>query len=195
LKNAGLHPIKFLPTGKYWNRMTTTRIIIALGSNVTPRYGRLQDALHALQAIDGLVVEAASHVYETRALLPEDAPGAWDSPFLNMAILGHTSLAPLAMLEALKAIEAQQGRQHRGHWGPREIDLDLIDMEDITHADATLTLPHPAWQARPFVLLPLHDLDPLLTITGDAQTIADHAAACSRKDILHILPKPELAAA
>jgi len=196
LKLPRAQPIKFLKRRKHSPThkagMTSTPTLLALGSNLTPRYQMLVRALEALHQADGVVVRRCSKVYETRALLPEDAPKDWGSPFLNMAALVHTSLDPESLLATAKSIEGQLGRQARGHWGPREIDIDLIDMQGITRQSKKLNLPHAHWKDRPFVFLPVADIDPEWVITGEARPVKEWAEAASRVDILHTHPAPEV---
>jgi 2-amino-4-hydroxy-6-hydroxymethyldihydropteridine diphosphokinase len=96
-----------------------------------------------------------SDVHETAAV---DAP-AGSPPFLNMVVLGHTSLAPLALLEALQAIEHHLGRApRRVRNEPRIIDLDLIAYGATRLRTSRLTLPHPRAFQREFVVEPLREL-------------------------------------
>jgi 2-amino-4-hydroxy-6-hydroxymethyldihydropteridine diphosphokinase len=109
--------------------------------------------LHALDSVVRIV--RTSEVHETAAV---DAPPG--SPqFLNMVILGHTSLAPLALLDALQAIEHHLGRPpRRVRNEPRLIDLDLIAYGATRLRTSRLTLPHPRAQGRSFVVEPLREL-------------------------------------
>jgi 2-amino-4-hydroxy-6-hydroxymethyldihydropteridine diphosphokinase len=96
-----------------------------------------------------------SSIHETAAV---DAP-AGSPPFLNMVVLGHTSLAPLTLLIALQSIEHHLGRAPRRiHNEPRVIDLDLIAYGAMRMRTARLTLPHPRAHERAFVMEPLREL-------------------------------------
>jgi 2-amino-4-hydroxy-6-hydroxymethyldihydropteridine diphosphokinase len=134
-------------------------ILIALGSNVGDRASLLAQARACMQVL-GMHVILASRLYETPALLPEDAPDAWDVPFLNQVVAVESALAPEAMLGALKALETKLGRQDRGRWGPREIDLDLLAHGDALLELPALQLPHPRLHERRFVLEPLVEIAP-----------------------------------
>lgn len=132
--------------------------IFALGSNVGDRLQHLQRAVDALAPmLQGL---RCSRIYESRAVTPPGAPPEWDTPFLNMTLCGQTELPPQALLEAVKILEAALGRQARGHWGPREIDIDILAVDDIIMDTPALTLPHPRLTERAFVLYPLQDILP-----------------------------------
>jgi 2-amino-4-hydroxy-6-hydroxymethyldihydropteridine diphosphokinase len=130
-------------------------IAIALGSNLGDRALHLRRAVHELTRV--MRVVRVSSMYENEAV---DAP-AGSPPFLNMAITGHTMLAPLALLDALLAIEAGLGRIRRGvRNAPRTIDLDLIAYDAVRMHTPRLTLPHPRAHEREFVLLPLREIAP-----------------------------------
>lgn len=136
-------------------RVVVMRVYIGLGSNIGDRAGQIAAALGALQATDGVEVVAFSHLYETEPV------GELDQPrFLNLAAVVETVLEPLEVLEAAKAIERRLGRQRRPRWGPREIDIDLILWEGREMASEMLTLPHPEFRTRAFVLAPLAEIAP-----------------------------------
>lgn len=77
----------------------------------------------------------------------------------------RTALEPEALLDLCKAIEIEHGRAFGGpRHGPRPIDIDLLLLEDVEMATERLTLPHPEVTSRRFVLVPLLELDPGLTL-------------------------------
>jgi len=130
-----------------------TAVVIALGSNLGPREYFLRRAVHELGA--SVRVVRQSRVISTCAM---DAPkGSPD--FLNMVVAGFTHLAAHDLLAAMHAIEGCLGRVRRVINGPRTIDLDLILYGAFLHRDAMLTLPHPRYRRRPFVLEPLQELN------------------------------------
>ena len=88
-----------------------------------------------------------------------------------------TELEPEALLDACKAIEAEQGRMFAGpRHGPRPLDVDLLLLGDLELATERLTIPHPEVTSRRFVLAPLLELDPDLTLP-DGTRLADALAA------------------
>lgn len=127
-------------------------VAIALGSNLGDRAVTLRRAVAALEA--SVRVVRVSGVYET---VPVDAPQG-SPPFLNMAVAGHTSLEPLELLDALQAIEKRLGRVRSVRNAPRPIDLDLIFYDAIRMRTPRLTLPHPRYHQRRFVLDPLGEV-------------------------------------
>ena len=118
----------------------------------------------------GVVVEAASYLYET-----EPVGEILDQPdFLNGAVRIRTALEPEALLDLCKGIEGERGRDFDGpRHGPRPIDIDLLLLGDIEMTTDRLTLPHAEVTSRRFVLAPLLELDPDLRLPdGTALTDA-----------------------
>ncbi len=133
---------------------------LGLGSNVGDRRSHLEAAVDALPA-HGIEVLASSSVYETEPVgfVTEQRD------FLNACIRVATALAPERLLEACKAVERELGRQASEiRHGPREIDVDLLMLDGVSHSSGPLAIPHPAVTERRFVLEPLLELDPELTL-------------------------------
>jgi 2-amino-4-hydroxy-6-hydroxymethyldihydropteridine diphosphokinase len=133
---------------------------LGLGSNVGDRAGHLRAAIELLNE-HGVAVEAVSSAYET-----EPVGEVLDQPdFLNAAIRIRTELDPEALLDACKAVETDRGRQlDAPRHSPRPLDVDLLLLGDLELATDRLTLPHPEVTTRRFVLAPLLELDPDLTL-------------------------------
>jgi 2-amino-4-hydroxy-6-hydroxymethyldihydropteridine diphosphokinase len=128
-------------------------VAVALGSNLGDRAWYLRRAIHELQRVIDVV--RVSSFLETD---PVDAP-AGSPRFLNAVVAGSTDLAPQPLLDALLAIEAQLGRRRRGvRNAPRVIDLDLILHSAHRMRTRRLTLPHPRFRQREFVMAPLREL-------------------------------------
>jgi 2-amino-4-hydroxy-6-hydroxymethyldihydropteridine diphosphokinase len=141
---------------------------LGLGSNVGDRAAHLRAAVALLPA-HGARVEAVSSAYET-----EPVGEILDQPdFLNAAVRVSTALEPEQLLDACKAIEAEQGRMFAGpRHGPRPLDVDLLLLGDLELSTDRLTIPHPEVTSRRFVLAPLLELDPELTLP-DGTGLAD----------------------
>ncbi len=90
-------------------------------------------------------------------------------------MLLQTHLTPLALLHALQAIEQQEGRERPYKNAPRTLDLDLIFYGDVQLQTPELTLPHPRWHNRAFVLHPLADIWPERVSAAMLQALADQA--------------------
>jgi 2-amino-4-hydroxy-6-hydroxymethyldihydropteridine diphosphokinase len=135
---------------------------LGLGSNVGDRESHLRAAVELLRErkVD---VEAISSTYET-----EPVGEVLDQPdFLNAAIRIRTELEPEALLDLCKEIEAERGRVlDAPRHSPRPLDVDLLLLGDLEFSSERLTLPHPEVTSRRFVLAPLLELDPALTLPG-----------------------------
>lgn len=141
-----------------------TLIAIALGSNQGDRHAHLDLGLRRLAEAFGPLVR--STIVETA---PEGVPGP-QPPFLNMAVLGHTSLSAAATLQQLLAIEHEARRERPYPLAPRTLDLDLVLFGDDVLDTPALVLPHPRFRERRFVLGPLVEIaadwrDPVTGLT------------------------------
>lgn len=134
-------------------------ILLALGTNQGDRAQNLEAALLALPGA-GVHPLHVSSVYETAALLPENAPPEWDIPYFNIVIAVTTELPPLSLLDTVKRLEKELGRVDIGRWGPRVIDIDILAHGDHQHEDERLAIPHKSMLLRDFVMLPLEEVAP-----------------------------------
>ena len=134
-------------------RSTSSRssVLIALGSNLGDRRYNIRRAIHALRGV--MRVVRVSTIRETE---PVDAP---PPKYLNAVVAGYTSLSPEELLDALLKIESRLGRVRRGIRNePRVIDLDLIFHGGHRVCTEKLTLPHPRYREREFVMTPMREL-------------------------------------
>ncbi len=152
--------------------MTATDVFIGLGSNLAEPSAQLAKAVVGLAALPDTELVAQSPFYCSRPVGPQDQP-----EFINGAAWLRTTLPPLALLDHLQEIEQAHGRERLEHWGPRTLDLDLLIYGDQTLTEPRLTVPHPELPNRDFVLQPLLDLDPTLTLP-DGSSIADLRSRC-----------------
>jgi 2-amino-4-hydroxy-6-hydroxymethyldihydropteridine diphosphokinase len=135
---------------------------LGLGSNVGERRAHLVAAAEALES-HGVAVLGSSSVYDTEPVgLVLDQP-----EFLNACLRIETSLGPEELLDACKAVEREVGREAGGvRHGPRVIDVDLLLLGELTYSSERLSLPHAELGTRRFVIVPLLELDPVLTLPG-----------------------------
>ncbi|HUC00147.1 MAG TPA: 2-amino-4-hydroxy-6-hydroxymethyldihydropteridine diphosphokinase [Solirubrobacterales bacterium] len=145
---------------------------LGLGSNVGDPVAHLRAAVELLPR-HGVEVEAVSSTYVT-----EPVGEILDQPdFLNAAVWIRTGLEPELLLEACKAVEAERGRSFDlPRHSPRPLDVDLLLLGDLELETDRLTLPHREVTSRRFVLAPLLELDPELTLP-DGTRLADALAA------------------
>lgn len=134
---------------------------VAIGSNLNEPRARIDAAFDALARLAGVSSLSRSRRYRSAPMGPQDQP-----QFLNAAAGFVTRLEPRRLLEQLLGIERAMGRERTVRWGPRIIDLDLIWQADERIDEPGLTLPHPGVSSRNFVLYPLCDIAPTLTIPG-----------------------------
>lgn len=145
-------------------------VLIAIGTNIPgPWGGNVETAEKAIAALQsrGLQVVSRSRLFQTAPL-----GSGRQSPYVNGVICVATYLPPMALLGLLKKIERQAGRRGGRPWGPRTLDLDILDYKGIIRNwDARhqtpkstrkggLILPHALLHTRPFVLVPLLEACP-----------------------------------
>jgi 2-amino-4-hydroxy-6-hydroxymethyldihydropteridine diphosphokinase len=145
---------------------------LGLGSNVGDAAGHLRAAIELLGQ-RGVAVEAVSSTY-----LTEPVGEVLDQPdFLNAAVRIRTALEPEPLLDVCKSVEADRGRSlDAPRHSPRPLDVDLLLLGDLELRSSRLTLPHPEVTSRRFVLAPLLELDPELSLP-DGTRLADALAA------------------
>ncbi|MEO5982804.1 MAG: 2-amino-4-hydroxy-6-hydroxymethyldihydropteridine diphosphokinase [Pedococcus sp.] len=165
-------------------------VVIALGSNVGSSVETLHDATVELYGL--IDITDVSPVVET------DAVGGPDQPaYLNAVVTGTTHLAPSSLLAGLHEIELAHGRTREVRWGPRTLDLDLVQYgdpvfdTDVVMGSTTLTLPHPRAHERAFVLVPWLRIEPeaVLRVAGTVRRVADLVAGL---DTSGVRPGPDV---
>jgi len=125
-------------------------VLIALGSNLGDRALFLRRAISELRRV--------IHVVRVSSFVETEPVDARPPKYLNAVVAGYTDLPPVALLEALHAIEARLGRRRTVRNAPRTIDLDLILHSANRIRTRTLTVPHPRYLQREFVLAPMREL-------------------------------------
>ncbi|HEX4871382.1 MAG TPA: 2-amino-4-hydroxy-6-hydroxymethyldihydropteridine diphosphokinase [Nevskiaceae bacterium] len=155
------------------------RAAIGLGANLGDPAEQLRRAWQQLQGLPGLQSGRCSSLYRSPPLGPATQPD-----YCNAVAEFHTALEPHALMQALLGIEQRFGRHRDGQrWGPRVLDLDLLWIEGVVLQEPALTLPHPGWRQRDFVLWPWAQLSPLLEpVPGDGCLI-DLARACRQQGL------------
>jgi 2-amino-4-hydroxy-6-hydroxymethyldihydropteridine diphosphokinase len=128
-----------------------TPVAIALGSNLGDRERNLRAATERLAAcVSNLRI---SSLHETEPVGVGEQP-----PFLNAAAAGTTDMSADALLAELLAIEQRLGRERPYSGAPRTLDLDLILYNSLVVEEPGLTVPHPRFRERRFVLAPLAEV-------------------------------------
>ncbi|MFM7860529.1 MAG: 2-amino-4-hydroxy-6-hydroxymethyldihydropteridine diphosphokinase [Candidatus Nanopelagicaceae bacterium] len=129
------------------------RAIIALGSNIGDTKANLDLALALLR--EATDVQKVSNYYSTKPVGFTEQPD-----FLNAVCIVESELPAISLLSMLHGIEKAMGRERNIKWGPRVIDLDIIQYGELISKAEELTLPHPRAHERRFVLEPWHELEP-----------------------------------
>lgn len=141
---------------------------LCLGGNLGDRLAALTEALRLLDATPGMRRIACSSVYETEPWGVTDQPN-----FLNMVAAYETTLAPVDLLRACQSVEAEVGRVASYRWGPRLIDMDILLYGDqiVDSSEPDLQIPHPRMTQRAFVLVPLAEIAPDLSVPPQGNTV------------------------
>ncbi|HUQ89394.1 MAG TPA: 2-amino-4-hydroxy-6-hydroxymethyldihydropteridine diphosphokinase [Vicinamibacterales bacterium] len=146
--------------------MTSTKVAIALGSNLGDREAHLAFGLSALPGFITNLIQSSWY----------DTPPVGVSPdqprYLNGVVVGETSLSARELLDRLLQIEAAAGRTRPSARAPRTLDLDLILFGDQVIDEAGLSVPHPRFRERLFVLEPLAEIAPGWIDPETGQTIS-----------------------
>jgi len=145
----------------------SVRAFLSLGSNLGDRTGHLRRAVDQLRAGSDPAVTAVSRVYETDPVGGPDDQGAFLNLVVELAVPSASD--PYRLLEQCHRLEAAAGRVRSVRWGPRTLDVDVIWIDGVVLDDPDLTVPHPRWRERRFVLAPLAELAPDLADADDIE--------------------------
>ncbi len=129
------------------------RAYVGLGSNLGDAEANVRAAIERLGCLGTL--RATSSLYRSAPWGRRDQPA-----FVNAAVALDTELDPHALLAELKRAERELGREVGERWGPRLIDLDILDYEGRTLEGVELTVPHRHLAQRAFALVPLTEIAP-----------------------------------
>jgi 2-amino-4-hydroxy-6-hydroxymethyldihydropteridine diphosphokinase len=140
-----------------------TRVFIGLGGNQGDVVAAFHSASAALAGLPKTRVTAISSLYASPPW-----GGVVQDDYINAVVEIDTALPAEALLKALLAIERAHGRD-RGtglRWGPRLLDCDILLYGDVKIDTPQLQIPHPRMAERAFVLIPLAEIAPELTVPG-----------------------------
>lgn len=159
------------------SRTEMARTYIGIGSNLENPLEQLKAAVTALRSIPDTTLCQLSNIYQTAPIGPAGQPD-----YTNAAALLETALTPEALLNELQRIELNQGRVRKERWGARTLDLDIILYAGMTIRTARLSVPHIEMENRNFVLIPLLDITPKLTLPN-GKTLAQVAEQAGNEGI------------
>ena len=142
-------------------------VYIALGSNLGDREANILGGMQAIEDLRETVLVRRSSVIETDPVGP-----AGQGPYLNAAVHARPGFSPRGLLDELLRIEGAFGRERVSgeRWGPRTLDLDILLYDDQVIDEPGLSVPHPRLSERTFVLVPLAEIAPELSIPGHKET-------------------------
>ena len=131
--------------------------VLSIGSNMEDRRALLQTVFDEFAA----ETIAASPVYATPPWGVTD-----QDEFLNAILIVDVEESPLELLRRGQKLEEAAERVRVRHWGPRTLDVDIVQVDGVTSTDPELTLPHPYAHERAFVLVPWLAADPHAELNG-----------------------------
>lgn len=149
---------------------------LGLGGNLGDPVAAMADALRRLDLRPDCRVTSVSQLYRTPPWGKTD-----QADFYNACAAVETLLAPQALLAACLEIERTMKRVRVERWGPRTIDIDILTFGERTIDAEHLKIPHPRMTERAFVLMPLADIDPDLSVKG--RRVADWLETADRSGI------------
>lgn len=137
-----------------------TQVFIAIGSNLTDPVFQANNAISALKKLPEIQFVQVSSLYSSVPMGPKDQPD-----YINAVALVDTQLSPIELLDITQRIELEHGRVRKDErWGPRTLDLDILLYGDQEIESERLTIPHYGMKTREFVLYPLAEIAPNLTL-------------------------------
>ena len=129
------------------------KAVIALGANIGDPKAQMDLAVAMLR--EATEVISVSEYFSTKPISDIEQPD-----YLNAVCIVESELPAMDLLSLLHGIEKALGRQRLEKWGPRTIDLDLIQYGSLLSSADELMLPHPRAHERRFVLEPWISIDP-----------------------------------
>ena len=166
IRTNAFFPLRGYPT---WVGAEMAKLL-SLGTNQGEKGAHLRNALRMIESNGLANIVALSHVYETAPWGKVDQPWFW-----NLGAEIETAREPLELLNGLKSIEQRLGRGPAEKWGPRIIDIDIVLWDDVVLECDGLTLPHPEFRQRAFVLVPLAEIAPDVVDPVTRQTVRELA--------------------
>jgi 2-amino-4-hydroxy-6-hydroxymethyldihydropteridine diphosphokinase len=141
--------------------LTPTTAYLSLGGNIGDSFSLLNEALSYIANAPDMKLVKTSRFYKTSPVSPVP-----QSDYINAACVISTTLLPLDLLQRLQKIERDLGKIPKPKDAPRPIDIDIVFYGSMIYNDSQLTIPHPHWKERLFVLVPLADLTSTITVDG-----------------------------
>lgn len=137
-----------------------SKVYLSLGSNLGNRQQNIVEAIAIIGSELGVVRKVSEYYYS------EPVGFASENNFVNVAVLLHTGLQPHELLQHIELIELKMGRLQKsnGSYSDRVIDIDILLYDDIVLDTDKLKIPHPGMLERDFVMIPLKEIAPDLSV-------------------------------
>ena len=145
------------------------RVWLGFGANLGDPAARLRSAVADFARDDRFSEVRASRLWRG----PYVGPRAPQPEYYNLCLAARTALDPRGVLDCAQQMEREAGRESNSHEEPRVLDIDLLLFDTLVLGEPGLTLPHPRMRQRRFVLQPLAELAPDLTLPPDGVRVAD----------------------
>jgi 2-amino-4-hydroxy-6-hydroxymethyldihydropteridine diphosphokinase len=148
-------------------RTLLNAVYLGLGSNVGDRGNNIRKAMAGMRNREISIV-LVSDLYLSKAYGFEN-----QSDFYNIVVGVLTALPPYALLKTLQEVEKECGRTPTFRWGPREIDIDILLYGNLVLSEKDLTIPHPDFRNRDFVLKPMMDIGKMIIDPVSGKTVEE----------------------
>ena len=154
-------------------------VYFSLGSNLGDRYSNLLDCV-------SLIENNVAEIKSLSSIYKNSAQGFIGDYFYNCCVKVLTSYKPLELIEIILSIEKKMGRKTRNtkKYESRKIDIDIILYDDLIIEEKNLTIPHPRYTQRSFVLVPLLEIDDKLIDPISKTNIKEILAKINSKEII-----------
>jgi len=140
----------------------TTDVYVGIGSNLNSPKQQVLSALEDINRIKNTRLIDQSSLYQSSPMGPADQPD-----YINAVVKIETDLTASELLTELQLLENRHGRLRTAvRWQARSLDLDILAFGDNEIHNNTLNVPHPGLSQRNFVLYPLYEINPDLSIPG-----------------------------
>lgn len=155
-----------------------TRVYLGLGANLDQPVEQLNSAVNALKSLAGTHAHVVSRYYSSKPMGPQDQPD-----YVNAVMALSTHLTPHQLLDHTQKIEQEHGRVRKAErWGARTLDIDILLFGEQHINDERLTVPHYGLPEREFVLYPLLEIAPQLSLPN-GQPIATLAERVDKRGL------------
>ena len=160
--------------------MDKLNIYIGLGSNLDEPRHHINDAIEEIKTIDNCDFIKCSSLYKTPPMGPQDQPD-----YINAVVKIQSGLSAIEVLDKIQELEQKHGRVRELKWGPRSLDLDILLYGDQEIDTIRLKIPHTGLYVRAFVLYPLLEIEPNLSLPNGV-FLSEQVESLGKQDIVKL---------